>query len=80
MITAQWQHLLADWMEIRPTGTTKRWRGQLLTLFFLGSLFVLIAVLSINTVLWLISFGERLALVYPDGCGQHRVNLRALVD
>ncbi len=62
MITTQWQHLLADWMEIRPTGTTKRWRGQLLTLFLLGSLFVLIAVLLINTVLLLLSFTAETSL------------------
>jgi PAS domain S-box-containing protein len=58
MITAKWQHLLAEWMEIRPTGTTKRWRGQLLTLFLLGCLFILLLLFSANLAFWLLSFSE----------------------
>ena len=62
MITSKWQHLLSEWMEIRQTGTTKRWRGQLMTLFLLVSLFVLIFVLVINTVLGLLSYAKETRL------------------
>ncbi len=81
MIATKWQHLLSDWMEIRQTGAVKRWRGQLLTLFLLGSLFVLLAVLSINIVLVLFSFTEetRLFVVMDAGsivlvCGLWWIN------
>ncbi|MGD0806278.1 MAG: PAS domain S-box protein [Anaerolineales bacterium] len=58
MTTTKWQHLLSDWMEIRQSDRAERWRGQLLTLFLLGGLFVLLLVFVINLILWLLSFSE----------------------
>ena len=62
MTTVKWQHLLSDWMEIRQTEKAERWRGQLLTLFLLGSLLLGLVVILINLVLWLLSFSKETQL------------------
>jgi PAS domain S-box-containing protein len=45
-------------MEIRQSAKTERWRGQLLTLFLLASLFIGLLILLINLNLWLLFSSE----------------------
>jgi PAS domain S-box-containing protein len=58
MITTYLQQLLSEWMEIRQTGDSRRWRGQLLTLFLLASLFIVLLVFLVNLSLWLLYFTD----------------------
>jgi PAS domain S-box-containing protein len=60
MSTPKWQHLLSDWMEIRRSDQADRWRGQLLTLFLLGSLFIGLILLLINLIQWLLFFSDQM--------------------
>jgi PAS domain S-box-containing protein len=49
----RYQSILADWIKIRQPDSAQRWRGQLLSLFLLGSLLVSIFLFLINYFLWL---------------------------
>ena len=70
MNKTKWQHLLSDWMEIRQSDQTERWRGQLLTLFLLASLFIALLFFLINQILWLLFSSEQMqTFVYLDGLG-----------
>jgi PAS domain S-box-containing protein len=59
MIRTRLQNLLADWMDIRQADTTRRWRGQLLSLFLLGAFHFALFLLVINLYLWLRSGDPR---------------------
>ena len=45
--------ILDDWMEIRQADSTQRWRGQLLSLFLLGSLLIGVLLFLVNGFLWI---------------------------
>jgi PAS domain S-box-containing protein len=48
-----YRKLLSDWMETRQSDPGQRWRGQLLSLFLLGSLHVAMFLFGVNLLLWL---------------------------
>ncbi len=53
MIKTLYLKIISDWMQVRQLDPEKRWRGQLLSLFLLGSLHVAIFLFSLNLFLWL---------------------------
>jgi PAS domain S-box-containing protein len=53
MIRKTYRNLLADWMDIQQADTTRRWRGQLLSLFLLGGFLFTLFLLLTNLFLWL---------------------------
>jgi len=70
MIKTQYYKILSDWMEIRQSDSAQRWRGQLLSLFLLGSLHVGLSLFLINLLLWFRSSDpKQLSFVYINSIG-----------
>jgi PAS domain S-box-containing protein len=67
MIRKLFDRILADWMDIRQTDSTRRFRGQLLSLFLLGGFHVTLFLFGINLYLWL-RYGspQYLSFVYTN--------------
>jgi PAS domain S-box-containing protein len=53
MLLNHLNHILSSWMEVRHPNPMNRWRGQLLSLFLLGSYFILVPLTFIHAIQWI---------------------------